>query len=172
MACSRGKQLAQEILQKVATLKEACAGVDESLAARAPAGRWSPKQILSHLCGPEGRGHLPLLKAFLDHDIPFLELNAENPFFTEKRAAMSFSELVAESEQNYRRVADFAAGLTEAQLARTAHIPELKESPLGEYPTLDGMIKALGEFHIQFHIDHLHEILAALAAEGENPAGG
>ena len=72
-------------------------------------------------------------------------------------------ELVAECEQNYRRVAGFAAELTDEQLARTAHIPELKDSPLGEYPTLDGMIYGLGEYHIQFHIDHLGEILAALA---------
>jgi hypothetical protein len=28
------------------------------------------------------------------------------------------------------------------------------------------MINGLGEYHVQFHIDHLREILAALAAEG------
>jgi hypothetical protein len=162
MGTIRGNQLAQEILQKVAALKQVCQGVDENLASRAPADRWSPKLILSHLCGPEGRGHLAILRTFIDSDIPLIDLDTENPFFTEHRAAMSFSELVAECEMNYRRVASFASELTEEQLALTAHIPKLKDSPLGEYPTLDGMIYGLGEYHVQFHIDHLREILAAL----------
>lgn len=163
MATSRGHELAQIVRQKVAELKQVCRGVDENLASRAPGDRWSPKQILSHLCGPEGVGHLPLLRAFVDSDIPMIDLDTENPFFTEHRAAMSFSELVAECELNYQRVADFAAELTAEQLARTAQIPKLKDSPLGDYPTLDGMIYGLGEYHVQFHIDHLREILAALS---------
>jgi hypothetical protein len=136
--------------------------VDENLSSLAPADRWSPRQILSHLCGPEGKGHLPILKAFVDSDTPMIDLDTGNPFFTEQRARMSFSELVAECELNYERVADFAAELTGEQLARKAHVPKLKDSPLGEYPTLDWMINGLGEYHIQFHIDHLREILAAL----------
>ena len=166
MTTSRGKQLAQEIRQKVQELKGACQGVDENLAARAPQERWSPKEILSHLSGPEGTGHQPLLRAFLDSDTPTIDLDAGNPFFTEKRARMRFGELVVECEKNYERIANFSAGLSEAELERKAHIPELKESPLGEYPTLAAMINGLGEYHIQFHIDHLREILAALAAEG------
>ena len=162
MATSRGKQLAQGIIQKVTALKQVCEGVDENRASAAPPDRWSPKQILSHLCGPEGVGHLPILRAFLDKDTPLIDLDTENPFFTEHRAAMSFSALVAECEADYQRIANFAAELTEEQLARTAHIPKMKDSPLGEYPTLDGMINGLGEFHVQFHIDHLREILAAL----------
>jgi len=162
MATSRGNQLAHIIRQKVADLKQACQGVDDDLSSRAPADRWSPKQILSHLCGPDGVGHLPFLKSFIDSDVPMLDLVTEDPFFTEHRAAMSFSELVAECERNYERVARFAVELTEEQLARKAHIPKLKESPLGEYPTLDGMIYGLGEYHVQFHIDHLREVLAAL----------
>ena len=164
MATSRGNQLAQVIREKVAGLKQVCQGVDENLASRAPTDRWSPKQILSHLCGPEDVGHLPILRSFVDSDTPMIDLDAENPFFSENRAAMSFSELVAECELNYRRLADFAAELTEEQLARKAHIPKLKDSPLGEYPTLDGMIYGLGEYHVQFHIDHLREILAALSS--------
>jgi hypothetical protein len=162
MATSRGNELAHVIRQKVAELKQVCQGVDENLASRAPADRWSPKQILSHLCGPEGVGHLPLLRSFVDSEIPMIDLDTENPFFTEHRAAMSFSGLVAECELNYQRVANFSAELTGEQLARTAHIPKLKDTPLGEYPTLDGMIYVLGDLHLQSHIDHMREILAVL----------
>lgn len=164
MATARGNQLAQEIKQKVAALKQVCQEVDENLSSRAPAGRWSPKQILSHLCGPEGEGYLPILKAFIDGDVPMIDLDTENPFFTEHRARMRFNELVAEFERNYQRVADFTVELNDEQLARKAHIPKLMDSPLGEYPTLDGMIYGLGEHHVQFHIDHLREILAALSS--------
>ena len=164
MATSRGIQLAQEIRQKVAALKQVCQGVDEKVASRAPTDRWSPKQILSHLCGPEDVGHLPILMAFVDSDTPMIDLVTGNPFFTENRAHMSVSELVAVCEMNYQRIANFAAELTEGQLARKAHIPKLKDSPLGECPTLEGMIDVLGAYHFQDHIDHLREILAALSS--------
>lgn len=165
MATSRGNQLAQDIREKVAALKQVCQKVDENLASRAPKDRWSPKQILSHLCGPEGVGHLPLLRSFIDSDTPFIDLRTEDPFFTENRASLSFTELVVECERNYESVARFAEELTEEQLGRKAHIPKLKDSELGEYPTLDGMIHGLGEYHVQFHTDHLVDILAELSRE-------
>jgi hypothetical protein len=164
MITSRGNELAHVIRQKVAALKQVCQGVDENLASRAPTDKWSPKQILSHLCGPEDVGHLPILKAFVDSDTPMIDLDIGNPFFTENRARMSVSELVAECEMNYQRIANFAAELTEKQLARKAHIPKMKDSPLGEYPTLDGMIYGFGAYHVQSHIDHLRGILAALSS--------
>ena len=163
MATSRGNQLAQVIQQKVAALKQVCQGVDETLASSAPAERWSPRLIISHLCGPDGEGHVPFLRAFLNSDIPLIDLETENPFYTETRSRMSFRDLVAECEKNYEDVANFAEGLSEEQLARTAQIPKLKDSPLGEYPTLEGMINGLGEYHLQFHIEHLGEVLAELS---------
>lgn len=165
MATSRGNQLAQDIRQKVAALKQVCQGVDETLASRAPKDRWSPKQILSHLCGPEPAGHLPILKAFVDSDNPRIDLDTENPFLSENRARMSLVELMAECERNYQRIAEFAAELSDEQLERKALIPKLKDSPLGEFPTLGGMISGLGEFHVQSHTDHLVEVLAALSRE-------
>jgi hypothetical protein len=47
-------------------------------------------------------GHLPILRAFVDSDTPMIDPIADNPFFTEIRARMSFGELVAVCEMKLK----------------------------------------------------------------------
>ena len=162
MAEITAEELARLVRQKMGEFLDLSKGLTEETASRAPEGRWSPKQIVSHISGPDGIGYIPMLQGFLDQDTPRFDVEAENSYFTERRAQMTFSALLAEFENEYNRIADFAAGLSANQLNRKAHIPLLKETPLGEYPTLAQWIAALVDYHVGFHTDHLREIREAL----------
>jgi hypothetical protein len=162
MPSAEGARLSIVIRQKVEEMKVLCKGVDEESASRAPAGRWSPKEILSHLCGPEGVGFFPTIQTILEKNTPRLDIEAENPFFTENRNRMTMKELLSEFEREYSRIADVVEGLSEKQLGRKAHIPLLKDTPIGEYPTLAMWVQAIGGYHLGSHIDHMKEILQAI----------
>ncbi|MGA3174142.1 MAG: maleylpyruvate isomerase [Syntrophorhabdales bacterium] len=159
-----GKQLAESVRRKVKEFTKLCAGIDEGTASRAPAGRWSPKQIVSHLCGPEGVSPVSAFRVIIEKDIPEIHIEPGNPFFSDARSKTSFADLLREFEKIYEERADFIAGLQPEQLGRKGHIPALKDSPLGEYPTLGALVQGIGEYHLSSHIDHLREILAALGA--------
>lgn len=167
MPTSQGVQLAEMIRVKTGEFRRLCEGLDEETASRAPEGRWTPKQIVSHLCGPEGVGYTPSVLAFIEQDTPRLDLEAENPFYTGSRPAMTLSELLREFDREYGRLAEVVKELSPEQLARKAQIPMLKESPLGEYPTLEAWVRAIAEHHVGFHIDHLREILEGLGVTVE-----
>lgn len=165
MTTLTGKQLAENIRQRIDDLKKVCEGVDEGTANRAPAGRWSPKEILSHLLGPEEAPPLLSLQAFLDKETPRLDLEPANPFLSEDRFRTSFAELLSQVEAEYARISRFAEDLTEEQLQRKAQIPMLKDTPYGEYQTLKAwldMMFSMEGSHLDFHTNHMKEILREL----------
>lgn len=164
MSTTKGIELAEAVRQKTETMLALCKGLDEKTASRAPSGRWSPKQILSHLSGPEGVSKLSAIRAILEQNTPLIDLKAADPFFTEKRSEMTFAELLSEFQTGYLQIAALVEGLSEEQLGRKAHIPLFKESPLGEYPTLAMFVGGLAEYHMEFHIKQMREILLALGA--------
>ena len=159
MSMGTGTELAQGIRQKIGELKKICSGIDEAAGSRAPAGRWTPKEVLSHLLGPAESCHVPLLQRFIDEEKPTIAIDPGNPHYSAERAKMTFAQLLMEVEKEYERMAVFAATLSDTDLARRAHLPALKESPLGDSPSLEGLIKGLGQFHVQMHIDQIREIL-------------
>ena len=167
MPTSEALELSQVIHQKKEDFKKLCRGIDEETASRAPSGRWSLKEIVSHLCGPDGTGHMPGFRAFLEQDTPRLDIEVENPFFSEKRSRMTLTELLDEFDREYASIAEFATGLSEEQLNRKAHIPMLKDSPFGEYPTLAAWIRLIGDGHLGMHTDHMREILLSLGFSPE-----
>ena len=159
-----GKELSQIVRQKTEEFKKLCNGLDERTASRAPEGRWSPKEIVSHLCGLQGKDRLSVLRSFLEQETPELALQPGESFFSDERSRMTFGELLAQFETEYNGIAALVAGLSPQQLSRKAHIPAFKDSPLGEYPTLGAFVQRIAEHHIPFHLDHLREILTALGA--------
>jgi hypothetical protein len=165
MATLTGKQLAQNIRKRIDELKEVCQGVDEGTASRTPPGRWSPKEILSHLLGPEETPPLLDLQAFLDKETPRLDIEPAKSFLSEERFKKSFAELLSQVATEYERICRFASGLSEKQLARKAQIPMLRDTPFGEYQTLAAWLDMLGgmeESHLAFHTNHMREILREL----------
>jgi hypothetical protein len=159
-----GQRIAASIRKNVEAMEHLCRGVDEETASKSPRGRWSPKEIISHLCGPEGTGLLTAVRLFIEEDTPKLDLRPEDPFFTGERARMSFRALLDLFGEEYASLAGFVAPLSAEQLGRKAHAPAFKDTPFGEYPTLLDFLGVLAEDHLEFHIKHMKEILKALGA--------
>jgi len=145
-------------------LQKVCAGLSEDIASKAPADRWSPKQIVSHLTGQDGIGFMPAFELILKQDTPKIDIIAEDPFFTERRSKLTMKELLVEAAAEYTRIADLVSTLSADQLNRKAYIPLFKDTDLTEYPTLAAFIGGLCGWHLGFHIKHMKEVMKELGA--------
>jgi hypothetical protein len=154
-----GEALSAQLAAKVSEVKDAVSGMSEEQAAKAKAdGEWSAKQVLSHLCGDSDALSMYEFQRFLDEDTPALGLTPGGNGDVRKDAPVS--ELVAKIDSDYAVIGTFFAGLNDEQLARKAHIAFLKETPLGEYPTLGQWAGAVINFHLADHVNQLRTLSA------------
>ena len=150
--------LKDQIQQKLGEIKEIAGGLDEAKASRAPAaGEWCAKEVLSHLCGEETKGFWYNMQRFVREDTPEYDVQRGISHF-EPRKDMPVSQLLAKVDSEYSGIGDWLAGLSDEQLARKAHVPLLKETPFGEYPTLAQWATAMINYHLNDHINQLRAL--------------
>src|SRR4030095_3334835 len=152
-----GPSLQQQLYQKVREIKQAVSGLSEEQASKPPAqDEWSAKEVLSHLCGDDDALSMYEFKRFLSEDTPPLGITPGQ--YSDVRKSAPMPELLSKIETDYSAIGKFFAGLNEEQLNRKAHIPFLKETPLGEYPTLGQWAVGIIQFHLNDHIQQLKNI--------------
>ena len=154
---STGEALSAQLAAKVAEVREAIAGLSEEQAAKPKSeGEWSAKQVLSHLCGDTDALSMYEFKRFLNEETPALGITPGS--YSDVRKDAPLSELVSRIDSDYTQIGKFLAGLNEEQLNRKAHIPFLKETPLGEYPTLGQWAIGMIQFHLNDHVQQLKNL--------------
>ena len=154
-----GPTLKQQLDQRVGELKQTVAGVSEDKAtARSGEGEWCVKEVLSHLSGDDHALGMYEFKRFVEEDTPELGITPGVSYFGPEREKASVPELVSTIEEQYSEIGTFLSGLNDEQLARKAHIAFLKETPVGEYPTLAQWSMAIINFHLPDHISQLRTL--------------
>ena len=152
-----GPSLQAQLDQKVQEIKQTVAGMSEEKASKRPGeGEWSVKEVLSHLCGADDALSMYEFKRFLTEETPDLGITPGS--YSDIRKDAPLSELVSKVDSDYGQIGKFFAGLNEEQLNRKAHIPFLKETPLGEYPTLGQWAIGMIQFHLNDHVQQLKNL--------------
>ena len=154
---SMGNALSEQMAQKVGEIKQAVAGISDEQASK-PKGEeeWCVKEVLSHLCGDTDALSMYEFKRFLEEENP--ELGIVPGRLGDPRRAVPLSELVSRVESDYAEIGRFLAGLSDDQLGRKGHVAFLKDSPLGEYPTLGQWAGAMINFHMADHVNQLRTL--------------
>ena len=154
---SMGNVLSDQMALKVGEIKQALAGLSDEKAATPPAeGEWCVKQVLSHLCGDNDALSMYEFKRFLAEDNPDLGLVPGN--YGDAHKSEPLPQLLSKIDSDYAAIGRFLSGLSDEQLGRKAHIGFLKETPLGEYPTLGQWAGAVINFHLADHVNQLRTL--------------
>ncbi len=152
--------LRDQLQERIRTIEQLTSAVSDAQAGSAPAeGEWCVKEVLSHLAGSEARSFFDGIKSFVEQDTPTYDLTPGESFFDSARAVTDVAALRTSVIDQYSRIGDLLGDLSEEQLARTAHMPNFKETPPpGEYPTLGTWAAGLINYHLPDHIAQLQTL--------------
>jgi len=154
-----GAALKDQLQERIRAIEQLTSGITDEEASKPPAdGEWCIKEVLSHLAGPESGSLYDGIKTFLDEDTPTYDLSPGQSFFESRRADASITELRTTVIDQYSRISDLLGGLSEEQLARTAHMPNFKDTPFGEYPALGALVAGFVNYHMPDHIAQLQSL--------------
>ena len=154
-----GDALSAQLAAKVNEVKDAVAGMSEEQAAQTKGeGEWSAKQVLSHLCGDNDALSMYEFSRFLNEEMPDLGIGPGR--YGDNRKGATVPELVAKLDADYAAIGTFLSGLNDEQLGRKARVTMLKETPLGEYPTLGQWAGAMINYHLADHVNQLRALSA------------
>ena len=153
-----GPSLKQQLDQKVQEVKQAVSGLSEEEASKKRREEeWSVKEVLSHLSGDGSSDAVSLLDRVIKEDTPQIDIHPGQSYY-EGRESLPLTELTSRVESTYGGMGAFLSGLSEEQLSRKAQVPLLKETPIGEYPTLGQLAGALINFHLNDHVQQLKNV--------------
>ena len=152
------QSLQDQLATKVNEVVSLVEGLDDSAASKSPReGEWCAKEVLSHLIGPELGAWKGWVESIATEDTPTIDLTPGISYY-EPRRSFSVGELIEQFKTEYGALGDYFAGLSEDQLSRKAHVPLFKETPLGEYPTLDQFAGGIINFHMADHVQQLRSL--------------
>jgi len=139
-------------------IEKLVADLTEAQAALAPAaGEWCIREVLTHLSGDASQTFHDGLKRFVKEETPDIGLTPGESY-AEGREGLPIDALAKGVVAQYREIANWAGALSPDDLARTARIPFLKETPLGETPMLQVWLGAILSFHLPQHIEQLQKL--------------
>jgi len=139
--------------QEIADIVRAIGDADASR--RPESGAWSAREVISHLCQSDNESFLDGIGRFVLEETPEIEVTPGVTHYTPERHAMTLDDLVDAFLRQYELIADYVARLDAGQLSRRARIALLKDSPLGEYPTLAEWLRTISELHLHGHLEEL-----------------
>ncbi len=152
MPVAQASALQEGLRAKMDQLQSGLQGISETDASRRPAAsEWSVKELLSHLSG-ENEDFVRWARQIVETGTPEIPVVPGQTNLPPQRQSMPATELLANVRRQYDELGDFVAGLSEDQLNRKAHVALLKDTPLGEYPTLAQWTQAIIDFHLTGHI--------------------
>jgi hypothetical protein len=154
-----GPTLQQQLQQKVQEVKQVAGGLSEQQAQRRPAeGEWSAKEVLWHLTNRENALVMYECNRFLEEETPELSVQPGALTYGPEREKASVKELVSRLDGQYSELGKFLGGLNEEQLNRKARVPFLKDTPLGDTPTLGQWMFGIINFHLDDHLKQLQTL--------------